>query len=153
MPPTAGGEGASGQLGNKSTAGSLLPVAVYTGGVLNGVTLTQISSGTDFALALHSTGAACGWGLNTSGQLGNNSTTSSDVPVSGQALLALNFPAPPSGQISVPYSDTLTASGGTTPYAWSLSTGSLPAGLAWARRAGWWPARRRWRGRSRSRFR
>jgi len=70
-------------------AGFLPVVAVYTGGVLKGVTLTQISSGaTGFALALGSTGAAYGWGVGTSGQLGNNSTTSSDVPVSVQALLA-----------------------------------------------------------------
>ena len=111
------GNNASGQLGNNSTGNSFLPVvAVYTGGVLKGVTLTQISSGaTGFALALGSTGAAYGWGVGTSGQLGNNSTTSSDVPVSVQALLALSFPAPPSGQINVPYSDTLTASGGSTP--------------------------------------
>ena len=51
------------------------------------------------------------------------------MPVSVQALLALSFPAPPSGQINVPYSDTLTASGGSTPDVWSLSAGSLPAGL------------------------
>ena len=35
----------------------------------------------------------------------------------------------PSGQVSGAYSASLAASGGTAPYAWSLSSGSLPAGL------------------------
>jgi uncharacterized repeat protein (TIGR01451 family) len=41
----------------------------------------------------------------------------------------LSFPAPPSGEIGTAYSDTLTASGGTGPYTWSVSSGSLPAGI------------------------
>jgi hypothetical protein len=35
----------------------------------------------------------------------------------------------PNGTVGVAYSQTLAASGGTTPYSWSLTTGSLPAGL------------------------
>ena len=42
---------------------------------------------------------------------------------------ALSFPAPPSGEVGTAYTDTLTASGGTGPYAWSVSSGSLPAGI------------------------
>ena len=48
---------------------------------------------------------------------------SSNIPVS------LSFPAPPSGKLGVAYSDTLSASGGVTPYAWSVSAGALPAGM------------------------
>lgn len=33
------------------------------------------------------------------------------------------------GVVGAPYSASLKATGGTTPYAWSISTGSLPAGL------------------------
>ena len=36
----------------------------------------------------------------------------------------------PSGQVGNAYSATLAATGGTTPYKWSLSSGSLPAGLS-----------------------
>ncbi len=36
----------------------------------------------------------------------------------------------PGGTVSSAYSSTLAATGGTTPYSWSLSAGSLPAGLA-----------------------
>jgi hypothetical protein len=42
---------------------------------------------------------------------------------------ALSFPAPPSGEIGTAYSDTLTPSGGTGPYTWSVSAGNLPAGI------------------------
>ena len=35
----------------------------------------------------------------------------------------------PPGQVGVPYSATLTATGGVVPYIWSVNTGSLPAGL------------------------
>jgi large repetitive protein len=41
----------------------------------------------------------------------------------------LNFPPPPAGQIGVAYSDQLTVSGGTGPYVWSVSAGSVPPGL------------------------
>src|ERR1035438_1637038 len=39
-------------------------------------------------------------------------------------------PTLPSGVVSVPYSQTLSATGGTAPYIWFLSGGALPAGLA-----------------------
>jgi len=75
------GYNASGQLGNSSTVSSSVPVAVTTTGVLSGVTLTQVTPGASFTCALGSTGAAYCWGLDSKGQLGNNSTTSSAAPV------------------------------------------------------------------------
>jgi hypothetical protein len=36
----------------------------------------------------------------------------------------------PAGSIGVAYSETITAQGGTAPYSYALSTGSLPPGLA-----------------------
>ncbi len=35
----------------------------------------------------------------------------------------------PGGQVNLAYSQTLAATGGLTPYSWSISTGALPAGL------------------------
>jgi len=75
------GDNSNGELGNNSTMTSSVPVAAWTGGVLSGVTLTQITTGTNFSCALSAAGAAYCWGLGTSGQLGNNTTTSSSVPV------------------------------------------------------------------------
>src|SRR5438309_8509446 len=36
----------------------------------------------------------------------------------------------PSGTVSTPYSQTLTATGGTTPYTWSVASGTLPSGIS-----------------------
>jgi alpha-tubulin suppressor-like RCC1 family protein len=76
-----GGNGA-GQLGNDSTTTSNLPVAVSRAGILNGKTITAISAGANHSMALCSDGTLATWGDNGSGQLGNNSTTASRVPVS-----------------------------------------------------------------------
>src|SRR6185369_11347013 len=35
----------------------------------------------------------------------------------------------PNGTVAIPYSTTLAATGGTTPYRWTVTAGSLPAGL------------------------
>ncbi len=75
------GYNVDGELGNNSNTQSTTPVAVYTGGVLSGVPLAQISAGAWHTCALDTTYQAYCWGLNSSGQLGNNSTTSSTVPV------------------------------------------------------------------------
>jgi alpha-tubulin suppressor-like RCC1 family protein len=77
----AWGSNSYGQLGNNSTTNSPVPVAVDLGGVLAGKTITGITAGSDYSLALCSEGTAAAWGYNGSGQLGNNSTTSSPVPV------------------------------------------------------------------------
>jgi alpha-tubulin suppressor-like RCC1 family protein len=69
-----------GQLGNNSTTNSLVPVAVITSGVLSGKTITQISGGNDHTCALADGEIYC-WGYNNYGELGNNSTTDSHVPV------------------------------------------------------------------------
>jgi hypothetical protein len=42
----------------------------------------------------------------------------------------------PSGQAGTAYATTLVASGGTTPYSWSISSGALPAGLTLATASG-----------------
>jgi alpha-tubulin suppressor-like RCC1 family protein len=75
------GNDASGQLGNNSTATSLVPVAVYTGGVLSGKTVVSIANGADHTCALASDNQAYCWGNGGIGRLGNNSTTNSSVPV------------------------------------------------------------------------
>ena len=78
----AWGDGSSGQLGNNSTSSSSVPVAVTTAGTpMAGKTIVSISAGSAHSLALASDGTVYGWGFNSSGQLGNNSTSSSSVPV------------------------------------------------------------------------
>ncbi len=39
-------------------------------------------------------------------------------------------PGLPTATVGVPYSDTLQAAGGASPYQWAVTAGSLPAGLS-----------------------
>lgn len=77
----AWGSNSNGQLGNGSTTASLIPVAVDLTGILAGRRVVAVAAGASFSLALCADGAVVGWGLNSSGQLGNGNSTSSNVPV------------------------------------------------------------------------
>jgi uncharacterized delta-60 repeat protein len=85
----AWGQGTSGQLGNGTTTDSPVPVAVTLTGPLAGKTIVALAAGQAHTLALCSDGTVVAWGANTSGQLGNNSTTTSAVPVLVPATGAL----------------------------------------------------------------
>jgi alpha-tubulin suppressor-like RCC1 family protein len=114
------GDNGDGELGNNSTTSSSVPVAVYTGGVLSGVTLTQIVSGQYFSCAMSNAGTVYCWGQDTSGELGNNSTTNSSVPVavytsgalSGQTLT----------QLDGGYLQTCVLSSTSAAYCWGYNT-------------------------------
>ena len=75
------GYNSEGNLGNNSTANSRVPVAVNTSGVLAGKTIKQISAGSSHTCAIASDDKAYCWGYNSEGNLGNNSTANSRVPV------------------------------------------------------------------------
>ena len=51
------------------------------------------------------------------------------LPVSPVSLVITTASPLPNGQVNVAYNNSLKATGGTTPYAWSLTSGTLPAGL------------------------
>jgi alpha-tubulin suppressor-like RCC1 family protein len=70
-----------GELGNGSTTSSSVPVAVDTGGLLEGKVITQIYAGVWHTCALDAAGAAYCWGANASGELGDDATPPSAVPV------------------------------------------------------------------------
>jgi len=75
------GSGNNGQLGNGSTADSRVPVAVNMSGVLAGKTIKQILAGGDHGCVVASDDKMYCWGLNNNGELGNNSSVNSSVPV------------------------------------------------------------------------
>ena len=59
---------------------------------------------------------------------GQNVSTGADITV--VAALSISTASLPDGETNVVYQlQTLTASGGTVPYTWSVASGSLPAGL------------------------
>jgi alpha-tubulin suppressor-like RCC1 family protein len=73
------GDNSYGELGNSSTTGSNVPVQVA--GLMSGSGVTAIAAGDSFTCAVVNDGVQC-WGYNSAGDLGNNSTTNSSVPVS-----------------------------------------------------------------------
>ena len=75
------GDNSSGQVGDNTTTLRRSPVVVTaSAGLLGSKSVTQVQVGGLFACALAQGGVYC-WGNNAYGQLGNNSTTSSSVPV------------------------------------------------------------------------
>lgn len=110
------GENYDGQLGDGTLAGSDLPVAVDTTGVLAGKVLTQISAGGDFSTcAADTTGAVYCWGDDSHGALGDDGAAAlSDVPVQAG-------PSPPA---------SVTAVAGDRSAVVSWAAPAMPAGLA-----------------------
>lgn len=57
-------------------------------------------------------------------------TASAQVSITVVSPLTLAGGPQPDGTVGVAYTTSLTAAGGATPYAWSVTTGALPPGLA-----------------------
>ena len=85
------GQGTSGQLGNSLAAQSNVPVAVTNSGVMGG-TVTQISTSGVSSCAIASDVTPYCWGGAAAGQLGNNSTSQSNVPVTVANSLGFGSP-------------------------------------------------------------
>ena len=86
------GRNTDGQLGNNSTTNSLTPVAVQ---MPAGVSSQSIAASNVHTCALTTTGKAYCWGMNQYGQLGNNSTTNSSIPVTAPVKTMNNTTVPP----------------------------------------------------------
>jgi uncharacterized delta-60 repeat protein len=85
----AWGRNSAGQLGDSTNTDRLTPVLVATTGPLAGRTVVFLAAGAAHSLALCSDDTVLAWGDNASGQLGNNSTTASLVPVAVDGTGAL----------------------------------------------------------------
>lgn len=70
-----------GQLGNGNTTTATAPIPVSTSGVLSGKKLVAVAAGYNSSCAIDTAGLAYCWGRNNLGQLGNNSTVDSSLPV------------------------------------------------------------------------
>jgi hypothetical protein len=101
----------------ESTAGGQNTGTVTgTGGVISG---TPTSSGTSTPV------------IQVADSVGTTATKSLSITISASSALAITTTSPlPGATTGVSYTTLLTATGGTTPYTWSLQSGTLPAGLA-----------------------
>lgn len=114
------GSGNNGQLGNGSTADSRVPVAVNMSGALAGKTIKQILAGGDHGCVVASDDKMYCWGLNNNGELGNNSSVNSSVPV------AVNADGVLAGktirQMSAGFSSTCAVDSGYGIYCWGYNS-------------------------------
>jgi len=65
-----------------------------------------------------------------------NTTAAKTLSLTIYAPLAVSTASLPNGTAGTTYSQTLAATGGLTPYTWSISSGTLPAGLSLAASTG-----------------
>ena len=70
-----------GQLGDGTFTNSLAPVVVDTSGVLAGKAVTRVSAGDFHTCVVTQDGTPACWGSGTQGELGNDATSDSPVPV------------------------------------------------------------------------
>jgi alpha-tubulin suppressor-like RCC1 family protein len=136
------GDDGSGELGNDSTVSTATPVAVDTSGVLAGQVLTQITAGAFHTCAANAAMATFCWGDNNQGDLGNDSTVQSNVPVlagpqapsgvtarPGDATAAVSWTAPARLDGGTVTGYTATAAPGGAACATSGATACTLAGL------------------------
>lgn len=97
-----------------TATGLPLGLALDAGGNLTGTPLTAASS----TVAFKVTDAN-----------GLSATTNLTLVVGPSPVLAIATGALSAGIPAAPYSQNLIATGGTSPYSWSVTTGSLPAGI------------------------
>ena len=116
-----------GQIGDNSTNNRSVPVRVRDPASPTdkgrGLQATQVSGGYYHSLAVGSDGNAWAWGYNNNGQLGNNSYSSSSVPV------RVRDPASPAdkskglqaAQVSAGYHDSLAVGSDGNAWAWGYN--------------------------------
>jgi hypothetical protein len=119
-------------------------------GVAYSQTLAATGGVTPYSWTLAGGSLPSGLSLSTGGVISGTPTTAGTASFTVQATdsqapadtatkaLSITIPVDlsvttaslPNGQVSVPYSQTLAATGGQTPYSWALASGTLPAGLS-----------------------
>ena len=129
-----------------TTPSSLRPATI---GTAYSATLAASGGTTPYTWSVSAGALPGGLTLSAAGQLSGTPTTAATfsftAKVSDTAAQSLTAPlqitiapAPltittsilPNGRVGVTYSATLAATGGTTPYTWSLTSGTLPPGLS-----------------------
>ena len=115
----AWGRNEYGQLGNGvTTTNSPIPVAVKTTGTsMDGKTIMQVAAGATHSLALATDGTIYAWGKNEYGQLGNDSTINSPIPVAVKTT-GTSMDGKKIIQIHAGYEHSLALASDGTVYTW-----------------------------------
>lgn len=102
------GSNSPGQLGNGSSVDS----STSAGQIATLAGVTKVAVGNSFAVAVINNATVWSWGLNTKGQLGNESTTSSAVPIQVQSaeltVTGVTFGGLPGTDLSAPTNNQFT---------------------------------------------
>ena len=109
--------GSGNSLGNSSASASTVPVAVDTGGVLSGKTVSKLRVGGFHMLVQTTDGMLFGWGVNNRGQIGDGTSGTnrlSPVAVDVTGVLATKTIT----DISAGYQHSLALASDGTVYAW-----------------------------------
>ena len=123
----AWGSNSNGLLGDGTTTSRSLPVTVDTSGVLAGVTISDLSAASGHSAVLDTLGRIYTWGGNSSGQLGDGSTTTRTSPVAVVTSGALSGKTVSKVTCGGVHTVALTADG--LLYAWGSNTsGALGTG-------------------------
>ncbi|MET7946374.1 fibronectin type III domain-containing protein [Micromonospora sp. NPDC005324] len=99
-----------------------LGAVAQTPRVFSGTATTQIVTGL-------TAGATYTFRVAATNAAGTGPQSAPSASVTVNAPPTLTFPPPPPGKAYDPYQYQFTVNGGTGPFAWSVSAGSLPAGL------------------------
>src|SRR5438309_1448584 len=86
------GDNGSGELGDNTTVGKLVPTAVQ-----GAIQFALVSGGGDHSCGVTTTGKGYCWGGNEAGQIGDNTTLDRLVPAANAGNLTLSIPAPGNG--------------------------------------------------------
>ena len=112
-----------------TASGGTTPYTWSASGTLpSGLTLdaaTGVLSGTP---TVSTTGTAITFRVTDAGTPAQSASKSLTLVIA-PAALTITSTALPNGQVGAPYTATLAGSGGTKPYTWALTSGTLPAGL------------------------
>jgi Putative Ig domain len=101
-------------------SGGTLPAGLsFSGGALSGTPTTASATSLTFIVT-------------DSGKPAQSATTNLTLTIAA-ARLVVTSGSLPQGQVGTTYSAALAASGGTSPYSWQLTGGTLPAGLSLSR--------------------
>ena len=123
--PVSGFTGSDVTLGGTSGA----TTATVTGGptTFNIATSGMTGSGTVIATIATDRASDAAGNLNTA-----STSTDNTVTYNFSAPLVITTSSLPAGTVGTPYNAALAATGGSTPYTWSLAAGRLPRGLSLA---------------------